>query len=413
MSIRQIVVVGMALTLSACVTQEVRTVDLTPPKQSETAIAENELLDVGIAIFDPGVPEDYDDQVAQIVHSEVRRAEANYMPYVAKNLLQSTGNWGAVRVVPRPTDAVDVTVSGRIVESNGERLTLDLTVQDATGRQWFQREYTALATKYAYDDVIPADVDAFQAIYKELADDMLAYRTELGSEATRRVRATAEMKFARAFSPDAFGTHIEEQDDGRYELMRLPAEDDPMLERVRKVREREYLFIDTLDEYYAEFQRSMYPAYQSWRSATFGEAIANRELRAQARARAIGGTMAIVGGIGGIYGSDDAYIDASGLVSIMGGVALIKTAVAKRNEAAMHAEVLREVGSAAEGELIPYTMDLENQTIRLQGTVDEQYQQLRQILRKVYYEDLGLPVPADPADSTLPTPEQAEEAAAG
>ena len=34
-----------------------------------------------------------------------------------------------------------------------------------------------------------------------------------------------------------------------------------MLARVRKVREREYIFVDTLDEYYAEYQRAMYKPY--------------------------------------------------------------------------------------------------------------------------------------------------------
>ncbi len=389
------------LFLCACVTQEVRTVDLTPPATSDVPVPEEQLLDVGVAIFDANVPEDYDEQVEAIIQPEVRRAEANFMPYVAKNMLQSSGNWGAVRVVPRPTDAVDVTVRGTIVESNGERLTLAMQVTDATGREWFQREYHALASKYAYDDTMPPDVDAFQAVYRALANDMLAYRQTLDDEEVLRIRRTAEMKFAREFVPDAFGTHVEFDpqlgNEGGYRLLRLPAENDPMLSQVRRVREREYLFIDTLDEYYAGFHRGMYTAYQSWRSATFDEAIANRQLQAQARARMIGGTLAIVGGIGAMYESDNAYVDASSLGAIFGGVTLIKSAVKKRHEAAMHAEVIREVGTAAEAELIPFTMDLENQTIRLQGTVDEQYSQLRSILKRMYYEDLGLPVPADDA----------------
>ncbi len=36
-----------------------------------------------------------------------------------------------------------------------------------------------------------------------------------------------------------------------------------MLERVEKVRQREYLFIDTLDEYYENFYRKMHGPYQS------------------------------------------------------------------------------------------------------------------------------------------------------
>ncbi len=404
MRFRPFICIATCLLLSACVTQEVRKVDLTPPTMSETPVAEDLLLDVGVSIFDANVPEDYDERVENMIQPEVRRAEANYMPYVAKNLLQSTGNWGAVRVVPRPTDAVDIIVTGKILESNGERLTLQMGVHDATGRHWFTRKYHTLASKYAYDDTMPADVDAFQAVYRELSDDMLKHMQAMNEEDIRRIRSTAEMKFARGFVPDAFGSHIEENDDGYFELLRLPAENDPMLDRVRRVREREYLFIDTLDEYYSEFHRSMYASYQNWRSATFDEAIANRQLKEQARSRMIGGTLAIVGSVGAIYESDNPYVDYSALGGIAGGVTLIKTAVAKRNEAAMHAEVLREVGTAAEAELIPYTMDLENQTYRLQGSVEEQYQELRRILRRAYFEDLGLPVPEQ---------DEGEEAAAG
>ena len=222
---------------------------------------------------------------------------------------------------------------------------------------------------------------------------MLAYRERLRDADTRLIRATAEMKFARAFAPDAFGDHVRPLPDGGFALLRLPAEDDPMLRRVRRVREREYTFIDTLDDYYANFHRQMYRPYQEWRSATYSEALALRELKAQSRNRALVGAAAIGAGIGAIYESSNPYVDATGLVAIGAGAALIKNAVAKRNEAVMQAEALQEIGEAAEAEIMPHTLDLENQTVRLQGTVDQQYQELRRILRRLYFEDLGLPPP--------------------
>lgn len=388
----------LTVLLGGCVSETVRIVDMTPPEQLESVQAESELLDIGIAIFDPNVPEDYDEQVKLLIQPDIRRAEANYMPYFAKNLLQSTGNWGAVRVVPRPTHAVDVSVTGRILHSNGESMDVEITVIDATGKEWFTREYNALASKYAYDDGIPPGIDPFQTIYKNLADDLLDYRKTLTPEQIHEIRATAEMKFAQDFAPDAFAGHIGETEDGEFVLRRLPAEDDPMLGRVRRVREREYLFIDTLDEYYENFQREMYPAYQSWRKATYDEAIAYKELKAQSTARAIGGAVAIAGGIAAMSESSNAYVDTSGLVSIMSGAMLLKTAIAKRDEAQMHAQVLEEVGIAAEAEIMPHTIDLENQTVRLSGNVDEQYEELRGILRRLYFADLGLPDPDAPAD---------------
>ena len=386
------------LLLGGCVSQEVRIVDMTPPEQFDRVQAESELLDIGIAIFDPNVPEDYDEQIKLLIQPDIRRAEANYMPYFAKNLLQSTGNWGAVRVVPRPTHAVDVSVTGKILHSNGESMEVELSAEDATGKQWFSKSYTALASKYAYDKGIPQGIDPFQTIYKDFADDLLDYRRQLSTEDVHRIRATAEMKFAQDFAPDAFADHIGETKDGDFELMRLPSEADPMLVRVRRVREREYLFIDTLDEYYENFHREMYPAYQSWRRATYEEAIAYQELRAQSRARTIGGVVAIAGGIAAMSESSNAYVDTSGLVSIMSGAMLLKTAITKRDEAQIHAEVLEEVGIAAEAEIMPHTIELENQSVRLQGNVDEQYEELRGILRRIYYADLGVPDPDAPPE---------------
>ena len=382
--------------LYGCVSQTVRTVDMTPPKQFQGVQAEDELLDVGVAVLDANIPETFDEQIEELVHPDLRRAEAQFIPYFAKNLLQSTGNWGAVRVVPRPTHAVDVSVSGKIIESDGERLTLEMSVSDARGVEWFTRAYHALASRYAYSPTIPPDIDPFQAVYKDLADDMLAYRESLDPGTVREIRAIAEMKFARDFAPDAFAAHVRDLPNGDFELLRLPAPDDPMLKRVRRVREREYLFIDTLDEYYANFHRNMFMPYHQWRAATYDEAITLRELEAQSRGKAWAGAAAIVGGIGAIYESDNAYVDAAGLVSIAAGAALIKNAVAKKNEAAMQAEVLQEIGVAAEQEISPHTIELENQTVHLQGTVDEQYRELRRILREVYFEDLGLEPPPAP-----------------
>ncbi len=379
--------------LAGCVSQTTRVVDMTPPEQSSQYLPEEELLDVGIATFDENVPEDFDERIEQVIMPEVRRAESQYIPYFAKNLLQSTGNWGAVRVIPRPTHAVDVVVTGKILHSNGESMIIEATVTDATGTQWFSKEYKALASKYAYEPGMPQSIDAFQAIYKDLANDMFAYRQTLTSQDITTIRKTAELKFAREFSREAFADHVVEEKPGQYTISRLPAENDPMLERVRRVREREYLFIDTLDEYYANFHRQMYPAYQDWRRASFDQAIAYNELKAQSRARAIGGTMAIIGGVASIYESSDAYVDASGIVGVIAGATLITSAVQKRHEAEQQAERLRELGSAAEAELVPTTIELENQTLRLQGNVDQQYEELRRILRRVYFEDLGLEPP--------------------
>ena len=384
--------IGMALLLllTGCVTQTVRTVDLTPPRQSSGTLSEEELLDVGVALFDPNVPDDYDAQIEQIIQPEIRLAEARYMPFVAKNMLQSTGNWGAVRVVPRRSDAVDLTVQGKIIESDGERLVVDIAVTDATGANWFSKRYISLASKYVYLDKSPQTIDAFHSFYKELANDMLSYREALSARDVNTIRKTAELRFAQSFASDAFSGYLLQADDGQYQLLRLPAANDPMLQRVREIREREYLFIDTLDEFYANYTRQMLPVYDSWRRATYADAIEFKALQAQSRSQIIGGSLAIAAGIGGVYSSENPYVDASSVASVGAGATLIIRGLNKKQQSAQLADRLREIGADTEAELVPTTIQLDNETLRLTGSVDQQYTELRNILRRLYFQEYGL-----------------------
>ena len=382
------------LALGGCLSQTIRTVDIRPPTQLEQPPAEELLLDVGVAVFDANVPDDYDEQIEKLIQPEIRRAEANYMAYVQKNLLQSTGNWGAVRVVPRETHAVDLVVEAKILHSTGESMRIAVNVTDARGVEWLDKKYEALASKYAYDDSVPSDIDPFQSIYKELANDLLAVRQTLSDDEIRDIRRLSEVKFAQSFAPDAFADHLEQSKDGTYSLRRLPAENDPTLARVRKIREREYLFIDTLDEHYDNFYRMMYTSYQEWRQATYSEEISLQKLRAQSRARTIAGTVGIVGGIAAAQGSESAVGRVGGFVGIAGAAGILKSAITKRAEAQIHADVLLELGTSAEAEISPHTIELENESVRLQGNVDKQYEELRGILKKIYIEEVGLPTEA-------------------
>ena len=382
--------------LSGCVTQVVRTVDLTPPRQSATPLSETELLDVGVALFDANIPDDYDEQIEQLIQPEIRLAEARYLPYVAKDMLQSTGNWGAVRVIPRPTNAVDLILRGKILKSDGERLVLEASVTDATVKLWFKQEYLGLASKYVYQGLTERKIDPFMSVYRDIANDMLAYRESLSSATVNAIRQTAEIRFAQSFASDAFASYLRQEEDGNYQLRRLPAEQDPMLQRVREIREREYLFIDTLDDYYANYYRQMGPVYDSWRQATYADAIELKALQAQSRARIIGGGLAIAAGVGGVYSSDNPYVDASGVATVGAGAALIIKGLEKKQQAAQLADRLREIGADAEAELLPTTIQLDRETLRLTGSVDQQYTELRKILDRLYRQEYGL-------DNSTPT----------
>jgi hypothetical protein len=56
-------------------------------ERAQIEIPEEELLDIGILLFDPNIP----DEDNELIFPEIRKAEARYIPYHLKKTLQDTG----------------------------------------------------------------------------------------------------------------------------------------------------------------------------------------------------------------------------------------------------------------------------------------------------------------------------------
>ncbi len=377
------------LLVTGCSSHTVKTTQTTPVIQEHAEIPEAELLDVGIYLFDPGLDNANDDE--QIIFPEIRNAESRFMPFRLMETLQTSSAWGAVRVIPATQNAIDVTVAGLIVQSDGEQLKVRVTVKDATGRQWFEKDYTGVASKYAYTKQRTGNVppEPFQNLYNMVANDMLNFRrNSLDGLALRTIRTTAELKFAQDFSPSAFGGHLNTDNNGELQIVRLPAENDPMLQRIRQIRERDYLFVDTLQDYYGSFVKEMDKPYKQWRGQSYNEVVALRELKREALVRKIAGVAAVIGGIAA-SGSSNSSGRAAGSVAVAGGAYMIKSGFDKSAESEMHVEALQELGDSLEAAIEPQVIELEDRTITLSGTVENQYDQWRDLLREIYNVDTG------------------------
>ncbi|MEZ5566337.1 MAG: hypothetical protein R3F24_12930 [Gammaproteobacteria bacterium] len=84
---------AMLLALGGC--SVVRTIDYeqTSLKACRRQVADDVRLDVGIMLFDSGIPPDStrEENEETLIFSEVRQAEARYMPYQLKLTLESSG----------------------------------------------------------------------------------------------------------------------------------------------------------------------------------------------------------------------------------------------------------------------------------------------------------------------------------
>jgi len=380
-----IVCVALALLLGGCASSTVRTTTVTPVIAGDPAMPEAQLLDVGVRLFASGADQLKEDEM--MTAPEIREAEARYMPGVLVQTMQKSGHWGAVRVTPERTAITDVVVDGRIIESTGLDLVLEITPSDASGATWYTRRYEGTASKFSYDARHAAG-EPFQDVYNRIANDLAMYRAGLSAARVNELRMISELQFAESFSPQAFGGYLETDRKGITKIRRLPAENDPMLARVRQIRERDSLFVDTLQDYYNGFAQQMAAPYQDWRRESYTEGLAYKELRQQAAMRTVAGIAAIVGGIA-MQGGDSASTRAAGTVGILGGAGMIKSGMDKRAEAKMHAETLLELGSSLGAEINPQVIELDERSVTLTGTVEQQYGQWREVLKGIYAEETG------------------------
>jgi hypothetical protein len=363
--------------------------------QAQTELSEEQLLDVGIEIFDPGVPEDVDETVLekQGIFPDVRNSEGKFIPYHLARTLSSTGNWGAVRVIPAGLVNVDVIISGEILESNGKSLVVKITVRDARGELWFSRKLKAEANPLAYHNEELQISDPYQTLYNRIANDLLAERQNLTAEEITELRRISNLIFAADLAPYAFDDYLETDKKGRYTIERLPADDDPFMIRVNSIRERDFMFVDTLNEYYADFYKRMDQPYFDWRSYSYEEQVALMQLRREARMKKI---------IGGVLMAGAIFVDpASTAQRVMrdaaaaGGIMAIKSGMEKGKEAKIHVEALKELAASFDAEIAPLLVDVEGQTLRLGGSAEAQYTAWRELLREIFANDTGLPVDSD------------------
>ena len=355
-------------------------------KTPSAPIPEAALLDVGIPTLNDGL---YLTDEDDTVFPEVRFAEAIYFSNQLAKVMEKSGAWGAIRVTPSDDVVMDIYITGTILQSDGETMDLEITVKDTSGKIWFSKKYKQTTGKYAYDRRLKTLGDPFQNLFVRIANDVLNYREKLSDERAIELRTISELRFAKTFSPEAFAEYISEKRNGTLSINRLPAENDGILKRVRKIRDRDYLYVDTMQDYYDGFSQQMHLAYQDFRRASYDSVVKARQLDKQGSRRIIAGIGSI---LAGIYGRSQANTriasDASTATAAVGGF-ILKSGLEKKQQAAAYNESVAEMGSSLEAEIAPQVIELEDRTVTLTGTVKVQYEQWQELLHKIYKQERG------------------------
>ena len=399
--------------MSGCTTYMKVRVDteVVPLIPVQTEIPESELLDVRIKVFDPGeLPTNKD--ASRGLSEEIREAESKYIAVQLKNTLQQTGSFGAVRVGPAASSGDEVLVAGCILKSNGEELKLEVAACDATGTEWLKKKYKGAVNIEMYEESSKKQFEVFQNVYNRIANDIATYRQAMTSEQVQEIRRVAEMRFAEELAPSAFTGYLQKEKKGQIRIDRLPSEDDEMLTRVRRVRERDYMLTDTLDAYYDGMHRDMTEVYTNWRKTRLDEINMIREVDAKKnkelwKGAAIIFAGALVGALGSNYGNYNPAIGATVGAAAGAGVAIMIQADKIAEEAEINKAALEELGTSFGVELEPIVVEVEGKTVELTGSAETKYRQWREVLGKIYQvetEGETVPVAPSPSDQKAETP---------
>ena len=352
-------------------------------ERAQIEIPEEELLDIGILLFDPNIP----DENKEFIFPEIRKAEARYIPYHLKKTLQDTGFWGGVWVLPEKSEAIDLIISGRIEVSNGLDVSIRIGAWDITGKEWVNKVYSSTIAQSSYSKRRDLTQDPYQNVYNKIANDLVKIKQELKQQQLQRINEIGDIRFAAELIPGVYKDYLTKNKKNIYEAVRLPDNEDSMMQRVYNIQEREFLLLDTLNEYYAQLYENISQPYENWRKLSREDMITYEELKKSARTRKMLGAAALIGAI--VSDGDSQASNSMQQMAIYGGMEAMKSGFSKTSEAKIYKESMKELGTAFDTEAEPLIIELEGQTIRLTGSAQEKFLEWRKLLKQIYTDETG------------------------
>jgi hypothetical protein len=398
--IRVVAWLALASALGGCVVSDTKPQAKVDAQQAVQEIASEERIDIAVRNFDPGIPDalaaDEEALAKKRIYPELRKAEGRYFAVMLRNTLEGSAQWGAVRVAPETAQFVDLSVSGRIIESTGKKLELEITARDAAGRVWIDaRRYEGLADLGSYKtDAALRARDPFQNVYSNIANDLVLARAKLDAAALRELRQVTDLAFGADLAPEALSGYLRQDTSVKPALTRvarLPAENDPVAQRVQRIRERDTAVIDTLDGYYTGFSEQMAQTYGEFRRTSYEEVEKADRALASARTRTILGAVAVAASIlapSSCSGNTSCNLEsAARYAGSAGGIAAFVSGLRKYADAKTHAQAFAELATSFQSDVSEQVVEVEGRSLKLTGTAEEQYREWRQMLREYQAEE--------------------------
>lgn len=342
-------------------------------------------LDIIIPVFDPGLSPG---AAKDGMWPELRRAEASRFAHKLKLALEETDAFGAVRVTPDATATGDLYVIGKIKESTGEKVEIDLQVQDISGAHWFGQSFDHTVEKSFHTDIRNKGKDPYDPVFKNAAHYLIEQLNQRQTAALEQLKMLTDLRFGVSLTEEAFSEHLRVES-GQFVLSSYPSSDDPMLLRTKAVRVRDQLFVDDLQDHYRVFNDKMDASYLVWQEHSLIELEAKRKADRKALGQRVAGAVLLGLGIFALASAGPYNTGAmlGGTAAGIAGGALLANSFQTSAEAKVHRDALNELGESIDAELAPQVVAFEKDTQKLTGTAKEQFGQWRAFLKKIYEQE--------------------------
>lgn len=350
-------------------------------------------LHVAVPVFNPGLPTnrqgnlDYAEVEKRDIWPQVRRLEANRFAVDTQRALQHTNAFSAVTVTPDSSASADLYVIGEIKHSDTETVALNIKVVDATNRVWGERDFQHRVSEGFYRDAYNRGKNSYDPIFKDIASYVFDLLNGYSDAEKLAIQQVAELRYAAMYSPETMDNYLERRQTRtgpRYQLIGFPAEEDPMLQRVRMIKAEDDAFIDGLQQNYAAFYADSDSSYLDYQRETLPMAVAVRRERDQRANRNVAAAFATVGAILLARNSNSVGGEIGSIV--LAGTALYNLggAIENNNNIRFQRQQISEMGQSLDIRVTPQVLEFNDQQIELTGTAREQYIQLRAQLRSIY-----------------------------
>ena len=303
-------------------------------------------LEVGVVVFDEGVRK----PDARDARDKLRSVETRLAAAYLRDVLTGSGRWGAVRVLPVASHFAALTLSGAIVHSDGRDLVVDIRAIDASNRVWLDARFHSQASA---SDYLDNTTEPFRNLFISIANQLRAAADNFAPNDMARLMSVADLRYAQELAPDAFSSYLTEEN-GYLKPNRLPADSDPMMARIARIRNQEALFIDTVDEQYVDLGNELGPTYRLWRRSSLEQADYLEEYTERASGRE--------------------------LMAKQGSFAAMQQVYSAYRSVRIQEQDLFELATGFDNETAPTVLQMGESVVRLGGTLDQQYAQWRRIL---------------------------------